>query len=170
MSNTTADIELLDLVNEHDEVIGSIPRDEVYAKRLHNYRAVHGFVVNSEGKLWIPRRAAHKKLFPSALDYSVSGHVSAGESYDAAFMRETQEELGVDLTNAPWKCLGAFTPAEGAHCFIMLYEIQLDRVALNTDEFSEAFWLTPAEAIEKINAESTAKDELAPLIGRYYTH
>lgn len=163
-----SDVEFLDLVNERDEVIESVPRDEVYAKRLHNYRAVHGFVVNNEGRLWIPRRAAHKKLFPNALDYSVSGHVSAGESYDTAFARETQEELNIDLAVTPWKRLGAFTPSEGAHCFIMLYEIECGDVTLNTNEFSEAFWLTPTEAIEKINAENTAKDELAALIEKWY--
>lgn len=55
--------EILDLVNENDEVIGSKSRSDIYAEGLKNFRVVNAFVINSKGKLWIPRRAANKRLF-----------------------------------------------------------------------------------------------------------
>ena len=67
------DDEYLDLVNEKDEVIGKKLRSEVYAEGLSNFRVVNAFLVNSEGKLWLPRRGAHKRIFPLCLDMSMGG-------------------------------------------------------------------------------------------------
>jgi hypothetical protein len=47
---------MLDLINEHDEVIGALERDEVYKRGLSNFRVV-AFIKNSEGKLFIPSSA-----------------------------------------------------------------------------------------------------------------
>ena len=80
------DVEWLELVNERDEVIGSVTRDEAWARRLP-VRGVNAFLVNSRGELWIPRRTLHKRMFPGCLDMSVGGHVWCGESYEAAFRR-----------------------------------------------------------------------------------
>lgn len=42
--------ELLDLVDEHDNVIGTASREKIYAEGLRNYRVVHAFIVNSAEK------------------------------------------------------------------------------------------------------------------------
>ena len=73
--------EILDLVDDNDNVIGSKPRSEIYTEGLHNFRVVNAFVINSKGKIWVPRRAADKRLFPLSLDMSMGGHVETGESY-----------------------------------------------------------------------------------------
>ena len=76
--------EMLDLVDENDCVIGTARRSEVYAKELRNIRVVNAFVINSKGELWIPRRTAHKRSYPSCLDMSMGGHVESGETYEEA--------------------------------------------------------------------------------------
>ena len=70
------------------------PPDQPTCKDLHNFRAVIGFVKNSNGQFWIPRRVKEKIIYPLALDMSVAGHVSSGETYDEAFEREAREEIG----------------------------------------------------------------------------
>ena len=82
--------EYLDLVDENDNVIGKEKRSIVYSKGLNNFRVVNLFIVNSEGKIWIPRRGPHKRIFPSALDMSMGGHVDSGETYEQAFKREEE--------------------------------------------------------------------------------
>lgn len=158
--------ELLDLVDEHDRVIGVMPRSEVHRRGLSNFRVINVFLVNKEGKLWIPRRAPNKRLFPNALDMSAAGHVESGESYEDAFARETLEEVRIDVTKVPWKHLFRATPHEdGVSAFEQVYEIVIDQSpAYNPEDFTEAFWLTPEEVLERIRAGEEAKSDLPLLV------
>jgi len=171
MMNNNMPEEVLDLVNENDEVIGALSREEIYKQKLHNYRAVHGFVVNGEGKIWLPRRAANKKLYPSALDYSLAGHVESGESYNESFLREVFEELNITPEEMQWKQLGKLTPTDGVHCFMMFYEIKTNETPdYNDEDFSEGLWLSPEDAVEMIEKEGRSKDELTAMIRKFYFH
>lgn len=107
---TDSSEEILDLVDENDVVIGQIERGEAYRQGLTNFRVIDAFIRNSEGKLFIPRRQAHKKMFPLRLDTSVGGHVESGETYEAAFRRETKEEISIDISRVPYIKIGQMTP------------------------------------------------------------
>lgn len=162
--------EMLDLVNEQDEVIDSMERNEVYAKGLTNFRVINVFLKNSDGKLFIPRRQLTKRLFPGALDVSCGGHVSSGETYLEACVKELQEELNIDLTQTKYKALGTMNPhQDGVSAFMTVYEIETDETPnYNPEDFSEHHWLTPEEVMAKINGGDKAKGDLPKLIEKYY--
>lgn len=162
--------EILDLVNDQDEVIGSMPRSEVHAQQLTNYRVINCFIKNSEGKLWIPRRQPTKKLFPECLDVSCGGHVSSGETYKEAFQKEMMEELNIDITATPYKELGACTPLkDGTSAFMYVYEIESDTVpAYNPEDFQSYEWLAPKEVLLKLEQGDKSKDDLPRLIRKFY--
>lgn len=162
--------EYLDLVNEKDEVIGKKWRSEVYAEGLSNFRVINCFLVNSEGKLWIPRRTAAKRLFPSCLDVSMGGHVESGEDYDFSFKRELAEELNIDADTTPWKMIGHLSSIEdGVSAFMNVYEIQTDEVPnFNPDDFTEYYWLTPEELLQRIADGDGAKGDLPKLVRKFY--
>lgn len=86
--------EVLDVVDEHDEVIGQAPRAEVYARGLI-HRCAFILVRDAEGRIFVHRRTPTKLVYPSMYDMFVGGVVGAGESYDDAALREAEEELGV---------------------------------------------------------------------------
>ncbi|MFJ8587111.1 NUDIX domain-containing protein [Streptomyces sp. NPDC093595] len=86
--------EVLDVVDEHDVVVGRAPRGEVYARGLR-HRCVFVLARDAEDRLFVHRRTATKLVFPSRYDMFVGGVVGAGESYDEAALREAEEELGV---------------------------------------------------------------------------
>ena len=90
--------EIFDVVDASDCVIAQAPREEVHIRKLR-HRAVHVFVFNEHGEIFIQKRAASKDTFPHRYDSSASGHLSSGEDYDACALRELREELG--LTIAP---------------------------------------------------------------------
>ncbi|MBZ9750401.1 NUDIX domain-containing protein [Deinococcus sp. HMF7604] len=166
---TAAPVEWLDLVNERDEVVGTVTREDAWARRLP-VRVVNAFLINARGQLWIPRRTQTKRTFPGCLDMSVGGHVERGESYEAAFLRETQEELNLDLGAVPWREVAAFSPFETTlSTFMRVYEIQADLTPhFNPDDFSGAEWLTPGELLRRIEHGDPAKGDLAELVRRCY--
>jgi isopentenyldiphosphate isomerase len=92
--------EVLDVVDEHDHVIGQAPRWRVYAERLR-HRAVFVLARDGAGRVFVHRRTARKLVFPSRYDMFVGGVVGAGETYDEAAWREAAEELGVPTLPAP---------------------------------------------------------------------
>ncbi len=161
--------EWLDLVDENDVVIGRKLRSEVHAEKLKNYRAINLFIRNSNGELWIPRRTAHKQLYPLGLDFSCAGHVESGSTYEETLKKEVAEELNIDITNFPVRVLGKVTPAEFKTCFAMTYEIESDVTPqYNPDDFVESFWLTPQNVVARIEGGDYAKSSLAPLIRHFY--
>lgn len=97
---------------------------------------------------------------------SVGGHVESGETYDDAFRRETEEELGIDVTRIPYRLIGHFTPHEhGLSAFMNVYEITSNDVPdYNREDFMEWFWLTPKEVLERVEAGDKAKSDLPKLV------
>ncbi|MFE7613247.1 NUDIX hydrolase [Streptomyces celluloflavus] len=86
--------EILDVVDEHDQVVGQAPRGEAYARRLRT-RCAFVLVRDAADRIFVHRRTAQKLVFPAHYDMFVGGVVGAGESYDEAALREAEEELGV---------------------------------------------------------------------------
>lgn len=162
--------EMLDLVDEQDNVMDTVTREEVYAKGLRNYRVIHTFIINSEGKLWIPRRVSTKKLYPNGLDYSIAGHVEAGETYEEALVKEAKEEANLDLTPDMYREIARFNPhTHNVHCFQRVYEIRSDEVPpYNSDDFSGYEWLTPQEVIERYENGDTGKEDIPEVIRLCY--
>ncbi len=86
--------ELFDVVDERDQVIDRLPRAVVHARKLL-HRAVHIFVFDDAGRMYVQLRSATKDEYPNCFTSSCSGHVDAGEDYDTAAIRELREELGL---------------------------------------------------------------------------
>lgn len=163
--------ELLDVVNEHDEVIDRQWRSVIYAQRAHyTIRGVWLFLMNNQGQLWIPRRAAHKKMLPLALDGSACGHVGAGESYEEALIRETQEELTIDLKQHAYKEIGYIKPQIfDVPAFVKVFQLSTNDVPdYNRADFFEYYWLTPEEIMQKIAQGDLAKSYLPIIINRLF--
>ncbi|MGK0185256.1 MAG: 16S rRNA (adenine1518-N6/adenine1519-N6)-dimethyltransferase [Verrucomicrobiales bacterium] len=101
--------EMFDVVDDQNNVIAQKPRGEVHAQNLH-HRAVHIFVVNPKGDLFLQKRSHLKDVFPSAWDSSAAGHLDVGESYRDCAVRELEEELGIK-TDAAALTLHATIPS-----------------------------------------------------------
>ncbi|MBI3605018.1 MAG: NUDIX domain-containing protein [Nitrospirae bacterium] len=163
--------EYLDIVDENDKVIGRKKRSEVYKEGLSNFRVVNLFILNSNRELWIPRRAADKRLCPLCLDASMGGHVISGETYEEALSRELKEELNIDLENVRCTGIGYLTPHENAvSAFMKVYEIRTDLAPdYNRADFVEYFWLTRAALFERIERGERTKGDLPKLVEFFYS-
>jgi isopentenyl-diphosphate delta-isomerase len=84
--------ELVDIVNEQDEVIGTMNKLEAHEKRsLHRLAVI---LVMHNDTFLVQKRTMAKD---GKLAESVGGHVKAGESYEVAAVREAQEEMGLTV-------------------------------------------------------------------------
>ncbi|MEH1886106.1 NUDIX hydrolase [Nostoc sp.] len=164
------DDEILDIVDESDCVVGQKKRSEIYRQGLCNFRVVNAFVVNSLGQLWIPRRSAHKTIFPLCLDVSMGGHVETGETYEDALQRELKEELNLELNMVNVRLLGYLIPYQyQVSAFMKVYEIKLDwNPEYNKSDFIESFWLSPDDLIEWLDSGEPAKSDLLKLVQIFY--
>lgn len=150
--NTHLNDELLDIVDAHDTVIGQKWRSEIDKNPELNIRSVVAFIENDKGQLWIPRRVAAKKRYPLALDMSVAGCVSSGESYEQAFAREVQEEVNLDINQIPYELMAYLTPPHNdVRYFMKVYKIKMNEAPnYNRGDYCEYYWLTPQQVMDRI--------------------
>jgi 16S rRNA (adenine1518-N6/adenine1519-N6)-dimethyltransferase len=113
--------EIFDVVDENDSVIGQRPRGEVHREKLR-HRAVHIFVFNKRGELFLQRRSQWKDMHPRDWDSSAAGHVNSGDEYGGTAPRELEEELGV---SAPLAEIGSVSACAGTGWeFVKIYRAQ----------------------------------------------
>jgi 8-oxo-dGTP diphosphatase len=59
-------------------------------------RCAAALIVDDEGRIFVQRRSATRRLFPDCWDV-VGGHLEPGESYEDALRREVREETGWEV-------------------------------------------------------------------------
>jgi len=146
--------EIFWVVDEHD-----VPLRIVYGKDyLHEngffHRAVHVFIEVFGGYFIVQQKAKHTEN-GGLLSSSVSGHVRYGESYLEAAIRETKEELGLDVESEELEEI-AYVSACGVtnNEFVKLYSYLLDPtkevITINEEELDGIIILPLGELIEDI--------------------
>ena len=89
--------ELFIVVDKHDNVLGYRTRQECHRDTSLIHRAVGLLIFDDQHRVLLQKRSMTKDTRPGYWSTSVGGHVSKGESYEQAILRETQEELGIHL-------------------------------------------------------------------------
>jgi isopentenyl-diphosphate delta-isomerase type 1 len=97
MGNRTIDEseEELELLDVEGRVIGLVTRSECHSNPFLLHAAVHVFVIDNNGRIFLQKRSKRKMVQPGKWDTSVGGHVAPGEAPDEAASREMLEELGI---------------------------------------------------------------------------
>lgn len=96
-------MEYLDYYDENGKYLGFKSREEIHEKGLwHN--TVHNWLYTKDGKAIFQIRKDSNKFYTTA-----SGHVSKGETIKDALIRETKEELGIDIKKQKTTLIGINT-------------------------------------------------------------
>jgi len=88
--------EWFDIVDPEGKVLGRAPRRVCHARKGLLHPVVHLHLLNSQDRLFLQKRSLAKQIQPGKWDTAVGGHVSSGESVEAALKREALEELGLE--------------------------------------------------------------------------
>lgn len=158
--------ELFDVVDENDQVISTLPRSEVH-RRLLLHRAIHVFLFRSDGQMLVHQRSAAKEEFPSVWTSSCSGHVSAGESYEASAPRELEEELGL---RASLQWLQKF-PAQEATSWeftVLFRTVSDDHITPDPGEMTAIRWMTVPEISEWMKKSPNDYSPAFQVLFRWY--
>ncbi|MEV6961588.1 NUDIX domain-containing protein [Streptomyces sp. NPDC051207] len=154
--------EILDVVDEHDRVVGRSPRGEVYARGLR-HRCVFIQARDAQGRVFVHRRTPTKLVFPSLYDMFVGGVVGAGEAYDGAALREAEEELGVSgLPRPDFLFTFLYDDGAGASWWSAVYEVRCDLpVRPQAEEVAWYDFLPEAEVERRLTEWEWVPDGLA---------
>ena len=90
--------ELFIVVDKDDNVIEYRTRYDCHHDKSTFHRAIGVIIYNDENKIILQKRSMLKDLNPGKYTLSVSGHVTKGESYKEAAIREMQEEIGIQTS------------------------------------------------------------------------
>jgi len=147
--------EQFDVVDQDDRVLRQASRGEVHREGwLH--RAVHIFLLNRRGEVFLQRRSGLKDMHPGMWDSSAAGHLDAGEDYHPAAVRELEEELGVG--GVPLEEVGGLAACEETgweHIRLFRAEHAGGRLRWPCSEIHAGLWLAP----EEVEAWAQARPE-----------
>lgn len=151
--------EKFDVLNEWGEFTGKIvTRDECH-KNGFWHRAVYAFIINDKREVLLQKRSSNKKQWPDMWDVTVGGHVLAGEFGREALIRETKEELGIDIDDCDIRYLVGSISADthkdivNKHfneCYIITKDIDLSKIKLQKEEVSEVRFFTIEEIMDMV--------------------
>ena len=152
--------EYFDVLDERGNYTGrTASRKECHKEGLW-HRATVVFILSSDNKrVLLQQRSANKKLWPNLWDMSAGGHLLAGEfSYESA-IRETREELGIDITLADMEAIGATSsetfegPIINRHYnehYIVHKDIDIADIKMQEEEVQAVEWVDVEDLIQKI--------------------
>ena len=154
MTGSSTPEEWFDVVDDKDSVVSRATRREVHARGLR-HRAVHVLVFNRAGELFLQKRSLSKDVAPGAWDSSASGHVDAGEEYDACAKRELQEELGLHVASAPRRWLRLLACDETGQEFVWVYRQEAEGpFTLHPEEIERGGWFPVGEVNRLVREQS----------------
>ena len=144
-------VELVEIIDDDGQVIATVPRPEMRAKRLR-HRSVGIAVMSTDGRLLIHRRSPDKDIWPGWWDIAAGGVVTAGESFEEAARRELAEELGLIDIELQYLGEGEYSDghvAEIGRCYLVVHD---GPFTFDDGEVAEARWISLAE-LETMRAD-----------------
>ena len=146
--------EMVILVNENDEELGTMPKMEAHEKAVL-HRAFSVFIMNGKGETMLQQRAADKYHSPLLWTNACCSHQRQGESNLEAGKRRLMEEMGLEtelkeLFSFIYKAKfdNGLTEHELDHVMLGYFE---EEPNINTSEVVNWQWMKPVDIKEDIS-------------------
>lgn len=145
--------EMVILVDEHDNEIGLMEKQEAHVKALL-HRAFSVMVFNDKGEMLLQQRALSKYHSGGVWTNTCCSHPRQGETTEQAAHRRLQEEMGFDcelklhqtfIYKAPFD--NGLTEHELDHVFIGTYN---QDPQINPEEVNDFHWISLSELDQQL--------------------
>ena len=141
--------EYIDIVTKSGRPTGKIALKSEAHKNGWYHNTIHLWLYTSNGEILLQQRSQKKLISPLLWDVSVAGHIDAGESFIEAALRETKEEIGLDLNPNDLKKIG-----------VKLHESSYDNGNIRDYEFHQVYIANLKTEISKLKPQ---EDEVEAL-------
>lgn len=156
-------MEYFDVYNKYGEKTGAtIERKDAHREgTLH--RTVYLWILNQNNEILIQQRSANKEANPNLWHVSVAGHIGTQESIEDTLIRETREELGLDISHLTDGITYLYTFAERSvlndgeyidneiyDVFVLKSDFDIDQVVMQEEEVQAVKYIKFGELKEAI--------------------
>jgi isopentenyl-diphosphate delta-isomerase len=144
---------LIPIVDKNDEIITYKERNEILHEDI--YRIASLWVENEEGEVLLTQRASSKTHNPDKRTIAVNGTVEGKETYEENIIHETQEEIGIKISN-PLLLNKELASSGGWTHFIALFFVRIPKESpfvFDPQEVQAVKWAKKAE-VEQWLAEA----------------
>jgi len=148
--------ELVILVDENDNSIGSEEKVKCHLPNGKLHRAFTALLFDEDGRLVLTRRAKEKMLWPNDWDGTFASHPRESETYVSSGERRMPEELGIKGTldylhkfeyHVPYKDVGSENEICGTLIGIIDKSTELKEIEGEIDEIK---WISSKELIAEL--------------------
>jgi hypothetical protein len=159
----------VDIVDDNDEVIFARPLSQVVEDGLlGQMRMVKLFIANYDKELLLCRNVFAKKG-EGLFDCPLTAIVHAGESYEQALIRATQEVFAIDITQQQYYELGTLSRQDGLDCFTQVYELTYNELPdFSQTKFNDFMWEKPLDIITQFTKNPEGEKSLSKCLKSFY--
>lgn len=150
----SSESDMLILVNEKDETIGSADKAVCHDGEGILHRAFSVLLFNAKGEILLQKRADQKRLWGGYWSNSCCSHPRAGETMEEASVHRVWEELGLkaDLTflyKFQYQASFGVAGAEHELCWVYIGFCD-DQPSTNINEISEYRYVSPEALAQEL--------------------
>lgn len=161
-------MEIFDVVNQNDEVVGAASQKDVYEQQL-THRIAHIMILNDRGDILLQKRGETCSYLPGFWSTSVGGHVRSGEMYEEGARREAQEELGITVDDLQPVGKDVYLVRDGFEKFVFTFTSKNPGPYTNLPgKVSESTFFSADEIKEMISRGEKFHPELLFVLNKYF--
>jgi len=141
--------EYIDIVTTSGDPTGKSALKSEAHKNGWYHNTIHLWLFTSQGDILLQQRSHKKIIYPLLWDVSVAGHIDTGETFIEAALRETQEEIGLQLQPECLKKIG-----------VRLHESSYGDGAIQDNEFHQVYIAELKVELNKLIPQETEVEAL----------
>ena len=150
-------MEFFDIRNPDGSLTGKVKERDLVHRDGDLHGTVHIFIIRKgpeEPEILLQKRSSCKDSFPGCYDISSAGHLSAGQDFMEAALRELEEELGIHAQKEDLRFIGyhevydretfygkPFVNHEISAVYIYEKEVDMATLILQEEEVESVRWL-----------------------------
>lgn len=144
-------MELWDIYDENKQRTGRTHQRGVKLDKGDYHLVVHVWIVNDLKEILIQKRQPWKKGYPNMWDCSAAGSAITGDDSIQAAIRETKEELGIDLKINNGRLLFTHKFSCGFNdVWLVRQNVDIKDIKLQYEEVADAKWVNKDKIREMV--------------------